>query len=58
MEQEMEIEERHENQRKLEEGDEFEVINHEEDKERRQDKKADDIKAQVNLIHTLQLYHR
>lgn len=46
MEKEMEIAEKHENQRKLEEEDDFEGINHEEDK--REAKRVDDVKVQVN----------
>ena len=43
MEKEME---KHNNQRKLDEEDDFELINHEEDK--REAKKGDDVKVQVN----------
>ena len=44
MEKEME---EHENQRKLEEEDEFEVIDHEQDEEKRVAKKVDGMKVQV-----------
>ena len=50
MEKEMEAAEKKENQRKLEEGDEFEVINHEKDEELREKgdaQKVEDLKAQV-----------
>ena len=53
MEKEMEDAEKKENQRKLEEGDEFEVINHEKDEELREkgdDKKVEDMKVQVQEI--------
>lgn len=47
MEKEMEVVEKKENQRKLEEGDEFEVINHEKDEELREKGKVEDLKVQV-----------
>lgn len=50
MEKEMEDAEKKENQRKLEEGDEFEVINHEKDEELREKGdagKVEDLKVQV-----------
>ena len=50
MEKDMEVAEKKESQRKLEEGDEFEVINHEKDEELREKgdaEKVEDLKAQV-----------
>ena len=50
MEKEMEVAEKKENQRKLEEGDEFEVVNHEKDEELREKgdpEKVEDLKVQV-----------
>ena len=50
MEKEVEVAEKKKNQRKLEEGDKFEVINHEKDEELREKgdaEKVEDLKAQV-----------
>ena len=47
MKKEMEVAEKKKNQRKLEEGDKFEVINHEELREKGDAEKVEDLKAQV-----------
>lgn len=61
MEKEMEVAEKKENQRKLEEGDEFEVIDHEKDEELREKgnaEKQEDLKVQVLRYYIYNSQHR